>query len=276
MGSPLNYDRDAVARDLLLLATVPLALVAVHVLGTPSLRARLALDHADPAYAEFLTAAYVHATDVHLRNNVLSFVAGSLMAYLLCLRAGRRRWFHATTVALLLVVPVVVNVGSYLTLDAWYVGPPPTTRGFSGVVSATGGFVFVALLVWLAARYSRATVTFVGALVVLALSTTLYALHADAVDPLVVGPLAISAALCLLALAVAGSVPLRSDPAVARSIAVQAVPIVLVAILLVTFVVGLFPTRIVRDGMVVNVYAHGGGFLLGGCIAGALEPLVGE
>ncbi|MFC6730360.1 hypothetical protein ACFQDG_17045, partial [Natronoarchaeum mannanilyticum] len=59
-----------------------------------------------------------------------------------------------------------------------------------------------------------------------------------------------------------------------RRVAVRAVPVALVAVLLGTFVIGLFPQQTVRDGMFVNVYAHGAGFVLGVAFAGALEPLV--
>ncbi|SNZ04496.1 hypothetical protein SAMN06269185_0581 [Natronoarchaeum philippinense] len=269
-----QYGRDAVTRDLLVLLAVPACLVAIHALGSASLRADLALDHADPELAEFLTAAYVHATPRHLWNNVLGFLAGAPMAYMLCLRAGRRRWFHATLGSILVVVPVAVNAANYATLGLWYAGPPPTTSGFSAVVAATGGFVFVALVAWLADLYSRSTATFVGALVLLALVTTFYSVHVDALDPMLVGLLGVSAVLCLLALAVGSDLSIRADADLARHVAVRAVPVALVALLLVTFVVGLFPRETVREGMFVNVYAHGAGFVLGAAIAAGLAPLV--
>ncbi len=270
----LEYSRDAVTLDLLVLLAVPLGLLVVYAFTTPAQRARLALYHADPEIAEFLTAAYVHATPIHLRNNVLGFLAGAPMAYMLCLRARRRRWFHATTAALLVAVPVAVNLANYATLRLWYAGPAPTSSGFSAVVAGVGGFVFVALLVWLRAIYSRSTATFAGALVWLALATTFYVVHADAVDPLLLGVVAVSAALCVLALAAGGAVSLRPDSGQLRGVAVRAVPVALVAVLLSTFVIGLFPQQTVRDGMFVNVYAHAAGFVLGVAFAAGLEPLV--
>jgi len=267
------YSREAVARDLLVLLAIPLGLMVLHALASPEQRARLALDHADPELAEFLTAAYVHGTPLHLRNNVLGFLSAAPMAYMLCLRARRRRWFHATMAALLVAVPVAVNVLNYATLELWYAGPTPTSSGFSAVVAGTGGFVFVALLVWLRSLYSRSTATFAGALVWIALAATFYVVHADAVDPLLLGALGVSAALCALALAAGSAVPIRADADQLRRVAVRAVPVALVAVLLGAFVIGLFPRQTVRDGVFVNVYAHGAGFVFGVAVAAGLEPL---
>lgn len=274
MVTTFGYARRRVALDLLVLAAVPALLVGVHVLASPAARFELVLQHGDPSATEFLTAAYVHASDVHLRNNVVGYVAGSLMAYLLCLEAGRRRWFHVTFATLLLALPVLVNVASHLAVGVQFPGQAAATQGFSAVVASIGGFVYVALLVLLATRYSRSTATFVGAAVFLVLLTTFYVVHADVVDPALLALVVGSGLLCIAAMAADAPRRVPTAPADWRSVTGEAIPVLLVASLLAAFVIGLFPEEIVRDGLVVNVYAHAIGFLLGAGFAGLLEPIV--
>lgn len=276
MDRIFGYTRRQVLADLGLLAVVPALLIAVHYGAPESARRALVLHHGRADPVSFLTAAYVHANGLHLRNNVLGYVAGALMAHLLCLQAGRRRWFHATLAALLVAVPVLVNVASHVLFSVRFGGPPPTTQGFSAVVAAVGGFVLVALLALLSAAYSRSVATFVGALLSLGLLTALYLSHASGIDPTLLAMIAGSGLLCVAALAVDAPHRVTADPADWRALAGEAVPVVLVAALLTSFVVGLFPEDVVRDGMVVNVYAHGAGFLLGAAFAALLVPIVPE
>lgn len=269
-----GYTRHTVVIDLLVVAVgIPMVLIVVHLLLPESIRTALVLQHGDPEPVEFLSAAYVHANVPHLRNNVTGYVAAIVMAYLLCLEAGRRRWFFATLGVVLVVVPVFVNLASYVTFAGAFPAAP-STRGFSAVVAATGGFVYVALLVLLRTTYSKYAATVSGAIVFLVLLVTFYVLHANVVEfPLLVGAGA-SALLCLAALAVSVRGKLPRTRADWRRLVTRAVPVVFVTTLLVTFVIGLFPRRIVVDGVLINVYAHWLGLVAGVLVSAGLEPFV--
>lgn len=273
-GPVFGYTRRTVAIDLVVVAAVvPVLLIALHVLLPESVRTTLVLQHGDPDPFEFLTAAYVHSNVPHLRNNVTGYVAATVMAYLLCLEAGRRRWFFATLGFVLVVVPVFVNLVSYVTFAGAFPAAP-STRGFSAVVAATAGFVYVALLVLLRTTYSTETATFAGAVIFLLLLVTFYLLHVSVIDPLLLAGASASALLCLIALAVSvrGRVP--RDLTGWKHLGAESVPVALVTALLVAFVVGLFPQRVVVDGMVINVYAHWLGLVGGVAASVLLEPVV--
>ncbi len=271
-----GYTRRTVALDLFVVAAVvPALLIALHLLLPESVRTALVLQHGDPDPSEFLTAAYVHSNVPHLRNNVTGYVAAIVMAYLLCLEAGRRRWFVATLGVVLVVIPVFVNLVSYVTFAGAFPAAP-STRGFSAVVAATGGFVYVSLLVLLRTAYSKETATFAGAVIFLVLLVTFYLLHVSVIEPLLLVGASASALLCLAALAVSVRGRLPRTRAGWLRLGTESVPVVLVTALLVAFVVGLFPQRVVVDGMVINVYAHWLG-LVGGVTASVLlEPLVAD
>lgn len=276
VSSVFGYSRRSVVLDLLVAAVaVPLVLIGIHLFVTPEGQSALVLQHGDPDPVEFLTAAYVHSNWPHLRNNVTGYVAAIVMAYLLCLQAGRRRWFHVTVAALLVVVPIAVNLVSYAAFAPLF-PEPPSTRGFSAVVAAAGGFVYVAVLVLLRTVYSKHTATFAGAGIFLALMTAFYVVNASVVDPLLLAGVAGSGALCVLALATTARGRLPTDRDGWRTLAAEAVPIVLVTALLVAFVVGLFPSRVIVDGMVINVYAHGLGLVFGVVVSAVLERVVSD
>lgn len=275
-NSLFGYTRWTVAVDLLVFVVgVPALLVGVHLLVPEGLRTALVLQHGDPDPFEFLTAAYVHSNVPHLRNNVTGYVAAIVMAYLLCLEAGRRRWFVATLGVVLVVVPVFVNLVSYVTLSGAFPAAP-STRGFSAVVAATGGFVYVALLVLLRITYSKETATFAGAVIFLVLLVTFYLIHVSVVEPLLLAGASASALLCLAALAVTVRGQLPRDRAGWMRLGIESVPVVLVTALLVAFVVGLFPQRVVVDGMIINVYAHWLGLIGGVAASVLLEPIVAD
>lgn len=273
-NSLFGYTRWTVAVDLLVFAVgVPALLVGIHLLVPEGLRTALVLQHGDPDPVEFLTAAYVHSNVPHLRNNVTGYVAAIVMAYLLCLEAGRRRWFVATLGVVLVVIPIFVNLVSYVTFAGAFPAAP-STRGFSAVVAAAVGFVYVSLLVLLRTAYSKETATFAGAVIFLVLLVTFYLIHVSVVDPLLLAGASASALLCLAALAVSVRGRLPRDRTGWVRLGAESVPVVLVTALLVAFVVGLFPQRVVVDGMIINVYAHWLGLVGGVAASVLLEPIV--
>lgn len=254
-----GYRPRTIASDIALLAAVPALLAAIHVLLPVEARAALAMHYGRAEPTSLLTAAYVHADATHLLDNVLGYCIGAAFAYGLCLQAGKRRWFRATALSLFVVVPVAVNLGSY-ALVAWrHPDVAATGLGFSGVVSGFGGFVVVAVLVYLRTRYRRDVVVSVGLLLALLVFLELDVIYAGDVRALPVG-----LALAGVGVAAYGLRNVRVDDPDVRS---DAVVVALVAVALAVFLANLFPRTAVRDGAVVNVFAHAIGFALGAGLA---------
>jgi hypothetical protein len=137
------------------------------------------------------------------------------------------------------------------------------TRGFSGVGAGFVGFVFVALLAGLRRAFGSRTAVFTGLAIWLLLVFEVYVIYAGAVGLSVAGLLALGWGCCLWGLL--GEIDLAAVEISEQWPALGQV--VTVVILLVLFVAVLFPTRIVTNGAVTNVFAHAAGLLAG--MAGA-------
>ncbi|PSP57454.1 hypothetical protein BRC82_00445 [Halobacteriales archaeon QS_1_67_19] len=280
-----GHPRAAVATDLAAVVAVAVVLLAVHVLLPESVRDQLAFYHAAFAperllgSAEFaglgsrgsqvgnlLTAAYVHADRTHLFGNLGGYLSLSLVTYLVCLHADRRRWFHRTVPAFLLALPVAVNLTSYVVLEVRFPGSAPVSRGFSGVVAGFGGFLLVAVAIHLRRRYSPETAFFVGQFAILLLFAELLWIYAGTVTIVegtaIVGGLGVSVAGIVLRAGRTGP-----SPEHLRRVGFDLLYVSLVLALLVWLVYGLFPPDPVARGAFTNVFAHGAGFVEGGLLA---------
>ncbi|WP_335998904.1 hypothetical protein [Halorientalis halophila] len=249
--------------DLALIAAVAVALVAIHVVVPPSARSGLALHHDAVDPLALYTGAFVHLDLAHLLGNVGGFVAAALVAYGLCVQAGRRRWFLVTFAGFLLVLPVAVSLTSYAVLGAFYPWIDPVSRGFSGVGAGFAGFVFVALLAVLGRRYGFRIVGFVGLGVWLLLLLEVYLIYAGRVSLAVGGLVVIGWTACLWGLRRELAGPPESLRRRIEDELPHLLQVGLVVLLLVSFVSVLFPATIVDDGAVTDVFAHAAGFLYG-------------
>jgi membrane associated rhomboid family serine protease len=280
-----GYPRSAVATDLATIAAVGLVLVAIHVLVPQSLQDYLAFDHGAFApesllapgglagltlrgsqFDNLLTAAYVHANRGHLLSNLGGYVSLSLVTYLICLQADRRRWFRRTFPLFLVVLPVAVNLTSYVVLESRFPTASPISRGFSGVVAGFGGFLLAAVAVHLRTNYSRETVFFVSQFAILLLLGELLWIYAGPVGLVEGGGVVLG-----LALAVSGIVSRTRDRSYGddhyRQVGFDLLYVGLVLALLVWLVYGLFPADPISRGSFTNVFAHGAGFVEGGLLA---------
>ena len=283
-----GYPRSTVAADLVAIAAVGLVLVAVHALVPEPVQDHLAFDHgafapetlfAPGGFAGFvgltlgesqldnlLTAAYVHANRGHLLSNLGGYVSLSLVTYLVCLQADRRRWFRLTFPLFLVVLPVAVNLTSYVVLEARFPGASPISRGFSGVVAGFGGFLLAAVAVHLRTNYSRETVFFVSQFAVLLLLGELLWIYAGGIGLVEGGAVALG-----LALAISGIVSRTRERSYGddhyRKVGFDLLYVGLVLALLVWLVYGLFPADPISRGSFTNVFAHGAGFVEGGLLA---------
>ena len=267
MGQVLGYRTEEVARDAAAVLGVVAVLLAVHYLLPESVTEAFVFRHARPVPYSLLTAAYVHASDAHLFGNLTGYLTGCLMAYVLCLQTGRRRWFRRTFAALVIVLPVLVNFTNYVAFALAFPRLVPVSRGFSGVTAGFGGFVFVAFLGYLAARYDRFTALLASLVMVSGLLAEVQFIYAGRVGAPIWASLGLgTAALVVWDVRVRGWRVPRTRRSLARA-ADAVVPASLVVVTLGYFVYALFPADVVTHGRIVNVFAHAVGFVLGGSLA---------
>lgn len=254
-------DTRLFAGEIAALVAVPLLLAAIHLLVPDQLRLALEFDHDRFAGYTLLTGAYVHNSDAHLLGNAVGYLLASGYASMLCVAVDERRWFRRTVVVFLVGLPVLVSLSSYAVLSTRYPAASPVSRGFSGVVAGFGGFLLVALAVYLRNRHSPELGQAVGYCSFLVLLATVDVIYSGTVR-LEVGGL-VSCGLLL----VGGSyvrerglgVENVADVGVIRDVGGVLVVFAVLAFL----IVNMFPADVVRDGSLTNVWAHAIGFLLG-------------
>lgn len=253
-----------IALDVAGLFVVPAALVAIFLFVPRSVQWSLAFDHGDPRPHALLTAAYVHATPLHLYSNLVAYVVAAGFTHWLSLASGGRAWFWQTVPVFLVVLPVLVNLTDWLVFAVWYPTWELRALGFSGVAAGFGGMLLVALARFVGRRFDRAlgravgTATFLLALQVAALR------YGGGATPYVTG------------LVVGGLLSLgwwyasrREGPVVARPLpreTVQSAAIVgLILFVIAAVVLALFPRpeAVARGGVLTGVVAHAAGFAWG-------------
>ena len=144
--------------DVTILAGVGGLLVAIYLVFPESLRTEFVFTYGEPSLVSAWTAAAVHDSLGHLVSNVAWYavVVGSI--YGLLAKRGHRRTFWLATAGCVVVAPPVTKFVDYwvLLLQWEVVAGITTASGFSGVVSAFGGMLYVVLLGSVTAWYGYA------------------------------------------------------------------------------------------------------------------------
>ena len=243
---------------------ISVLLAIIHFLTSPSLKLALAFDHQKFEFWTLLTSAYVHAGPEHLINNVMGFLVAAVMALNFCRYLDERSWFYATSLALLLVLPILVNLTSYAIIGVVAPEASPIGRGFSGVGAGFLGFVLAVFLVWTAKRSSWAITQYVGYGIVLLLLLEIAVIYSGI-------------RLDLLGVTVAGLV--ATGWGFSREVNLEEIhqnlrewlpefglSIVMLGFLGL-FILLLFPTDIANGDMTVNIFAHAAGLVYGAALA---------
>jgi len=257
---------EPVLVDAGVLAGIAGLLVATQLLVPPSVQAQMAFDHQAFDLWTLWTYAFVHNGIGHLLGNVVGFLAAAGVAYVICRAIDARRWFLWSTAAFLTVLPVLVSLTSYAVLGLVASGSETVERGFSGVVAGYVGLIFVAFVVWVARQSGRGVAQAVGQAVVLVLLWLLSVIYAGGFNLAVSG-------LVVLGFGLSGVLLVRvvAWPAVWEQweewwpdlrIGVG------IVVVLLMFVVALFPEELVSGRVTTNIFAHGAGILWGGALAG--------
>lgn len=256
-------ERRTPTLDAALLLSIPLLLASIHFLTPTALQQALAFDHARFDGYTLLTAAYVHNSDAHLYSNLVGYALTALYTYVLCLYVDERGWFRRTLMVHLLALPILVNLTSYAIFTTQYPDAAPTSRGFSGVVAGLGGFLLVALYVFVKERHDGGVAYAVGLTVFLLLMQLVDLQYAGGLRPSVTGLVVLGAGIVFGQYARGGvAVP---DGEGRRDAAVSAGAVGLVGVVLAVLILALFPgaESLVEGGTFRNVFAHGAGFVWG-------------
>jgi len=239
-------------------------LVAVQVLVPPSVQAQLAFDHRTFEPWSLWTSAFVHNGMNHLLQNVVGLFTTAGVTYILCRFVSEREWFWWTTATFLVLLPVLVSLTSYVVLGTVAPQSAPTERGFSGVLAGFVGFILAVLVIWTRQETSRIIAHYVGYIIWLILALEFAIIYLDLrTDVLILVASGIS--LCMWGLTreveMTSVRERRHDwlPKIAFGI--------LVTLLLALFMISLFPSNFVQNGITVNIFAHGAGLMWGMVVA---------
>lgn len=133
----------------LVLLTIPAILAVIYYRTTLSFQQSLALDHTQPRIHNFWTNALVHdhqPGDRHLINNICGYLLLVFPCWILYIYREHEHQFWTGLVIILTLGPFIISVSSYIAFNELLGVTIENDRGFSGVVGAIAGFLFVSLL----------------------------------------------------------------------------------------------------------------------------------
>ncbi|WP_436903526.1 hypothetical protein [Halovenus halobia] len=268
MRSSTLTPQDVIDRQLLIdigfVGLLIAFLTAIHVGLPASKRAELVFHHKTVDPWTLLTSAYIHHDIAHLQGNIIGLLIATSTVYALCWQLGARRWFRLTTAAFLTRLPVLVSLSSYAIFRAIAPQVSLTSRGFSGVVAGFGGFLFAALIVWIASSTSRTTAVYLGCCLTVFMTWLVSLIYSGFEGPIAaLSIIGIGASICGL-VAETDSTHLR--PQWQERVPKMGVGLGIILILL-WFVVALFPPNPTSGGVTTNIFAHAAGFTWGTLIA---------
>lgn len=172
---------------------------------------------------------------------------------------------------LLVAVPIVVNASNLVLFGTYLPEVNGLSRGFSGVVGAFGGFLFVVFVVAVRDTYDGNFAQLVGLSLFLLLLVMLELVYARTVRPVVGGAVAVGIVVQLTGYFYQRDSKISNTKAPNRKYVFHLVAGLLIVVVLAYLVFALFPSRPAQGGGFVNIFAHGMGFLLGAIISSMVE-----
>ena len=133
--------------EIAILSGIAGLLIVVHVLLPEPLRSQFVFTYGEPSVVSPWTAAILHDSVSHLASSVAWYAIVMASTYALVTTWRRRRPFWIAVVGCLVLTPPVTKLVDYWVLSIQWdlVADATTARGFSGVVSAFGGLLYVSL-----------------------------------------------------------------------------------------------------------------------------------
>jgi len=233
--------------DLALILSAYLLILFVYSLpeGVQNL---LVLDFSDPTVFALWSSAFVHQGFTHLSENLQAYTLSVFLVYLWFALAGCKRLFRYTFAGFLTVLPVSISL---INLSVLNLG---TIAGFSGIAAAFYGLIPFALFLYIHEQISEAvepgyaTAVFIAGLAVASAS----------ISGLVVGGfvLLFSGLLTVYYLRMIGLDDCRGVIRFLQRSSIEWFFVLFSVLLFLASPVMLFPEEIVRNGSLVNIFAH--------------------
>ncbi|WP_157746046.1 hypothetical protein [Halorubrum trapanicum] len=239
-------------------------LVTVHFFLPETLRSQFLFTYGEPTVVSAWTAAILHDSVSHLASSVTWYAIVMASAYALSMTWTRRRPFWFAVVGCLVLAPPMTKLGDYWLLKVQWnlVADATTARGFSGVVSAFGGLLYVSLARTATAGYGYdAGVATTGTIVLGALSALAFTSAVLSQSVAVV--------LCAIVAFAIGIGIVSTRPKIltwwawTRSQREGLLPILVGSVVVVVLLSQLFQVQLDETGRFVSVIAHGTGFATG-------------
>jgi hypothetical protein len=253
---------DAV--EIAILSGVVGVLVTVHFFLPEALRSRFLFTYGEPTVVSAWTAAILHDSVSHLVSSVTWYAVVMASAYALSMTWTRRRPFWFAVVGCLVLAPPMTKLVDYWLLKVQWnlVVDATTARGFSGVVSAFGGLLYVSLARTATAKYGYAAGVATTGIIVLG------ALSALTFTSAMLSP-SVAVVLCTIVASAIGIGIVRNRPKIPTwrawvwSQRDGLLPIVVGCVVVVVLLSQLFQVQLDETGRFVSVIAHGTGFATG-------------
>ena len=250
--------------EIALLSGVAGVLIVVHFFLPEPLRSQFLFTYGKPTIVSAWTAAILHDSVSHLASSVTWYAIVMASAYALSMTWTRRRPFWFAVVGCLVLAPPMTKLGEYWLLKIQWnlVADATTTRGFSGVVSALGGLLYVSLARTATAKYGYAAGVATTGIIVLG------ALSALAFTSAVLSP-SVAVVLCAIVAFAIGIGIVSTRPKIpmwwawARSQRYELLRIGVGSAVVVVLLSQLFQVQLDETGRFVSVIAHGTGFATG-------------
>lgn len=251
------------------LISVPVLLWAFPEYSHPEL---LALNHQNPLLYQFYSSAFVHASENHLIGNLTGYTIAILPLYALYTFEQREYSFPRIFGILLLLAPFVTTIASFgvwtLLIDA----PINYDLGFSGVVSAFAGLLFIQILNAVETELPPKNANYVLLMVLLALLASWAVLFGGLLQIGMTGMVIVVLAGGAFAFRRGEVSPIGLDAWVRehpRSAIVLSCGLLAALFLIIVS----FPAEIQNRGGFTNLVGHGAGFLFGMFFAGWNDPI---
>ncbi len=256
------------------LVGVTVLLTVIHYLLPAALHEQLVFVYSDPDLMTIWTASLLHESSAHLRSNLEWFLLLSAYTYLLYTTWLQRRTFWIIFGVLFVVTPpLTIAVDYWLVYHRWgLLMESATAQGFSGIVSALGGMLLVAIGAVVSNEYGQK----------MALATIFAVVLGGAIGVLIIvgiqSPVVV-VVLCFGILAITSLVvsitDLRNPVQFWTRISGSWDSILIIGpccVVMMLLLTALFRIRVGPDGQFVNVVAHGVGLLTGVISSALLNP----
>lgn len=240
--------------DVIQILSVPVVLSLVFLLPE-SLQNGLVLEYENPTVFNLWSSAFVHEGFSHFTNNLGSYFVLIIPIYLLFILAEERKLFQYTFFSFLSVLPFVISLANLILFETG------TGTGFSGIGSAFFGLLPISLFLFIHNRLSEE--------IYLSHTVVLFLVSAGVTALIYSGVLAATAIFLITILLSIyyghhiGSDELRSVFADLRGSKGYFELVLFSSFLFLISPVMLFPQNIAQDGVLVNIFSHYLGLVLG-------------